>query len=1115
MEVVKRDGEVVQFNQSKIVDAILKASSRTKTGISENDTNIIVNNVIQEVTERFTDSELTLNVENIHDLVEKHLMHNNHFEVAKSYIVYRAQKRQKETENRTKLSFLKSLTVKKRDNSIAPFNPTKLTKNIKRHSKNLPIDTSLVFQETVKSVFDGMKTDDLDKALILSATSFIEQDPSYSILAASFFRQKLAKEVFNKSIEYQSNEWQTAYRQSFIDSINLGVKNGLLDGRLIEFDLKTLSDYLVLSRDDFFKYIGIHTLYEKYLLKVENRRTEMLQSFWMRVAMGLALNEDDINKRAIEFYDLMSQLLQIPSTPTLLHSGLVVSQMSSCYLNCVSDDLRNIFQTYSDNAQLSKWSGGIGTDWTNVRSTGAMVNTIKVESQGLIPFLKIANDTTVAINRSGKRRGAAVVYLETWHLDIEDFLDLRRNTGDERRRTHDINTANWIPDLFMKRVKDNGKWTLFSPDDVPDLHDLYGKKFEERYTYYEKLTLEGGIKRFKVLEAQKLYKKMLTILFETGNGWFCFKDPCNIRSPQDHVGVVHSSNLCCVAGDQLVVTNHGLLTVSEMYNKTNGWKLAGKDGIVNGSEMLLPRPNAPMRKIITDEGYTHKVTPDHKVWVIGHGYKEAQDLVPGDMLALQSTYGMWGGTEEATREYLKELYGSSSIFKTNDLKLAEKVQIIQLNFGIKTLIIKIKDYYVLIKDYQNQEKYAVFNRLEVQPNEDAYCLEVDAEDHLWTVNGFLTKNTEITLNTKPSIRNEYGLVKELGECSVCNLSSLNLSRHVIKVNSKYKIDWEKLKKTIYTAIRMLDNVIDINFYPIPEAHNSNLKHRPIGLGLMGMQDVLFLLDILYEESGDLQDEIQEFISYHAILASSMLAIERGIYQTYKGSKWDKGIFPLDTLDLLEEERETKINVDRKCRLDWQVVKDHVKKHGMRNSNVLASAPTATISTIAGVLGPVFEPTYKNIFTKSNMSGEFVIVNEYLVDDLKKEGLWNKDMLDTIKYHNGSIQKIDKIPIKLRKKYKESFEIDPKIAIDITALRGKWIDQSQSHNVFISSNSGKVLYDVYMYAWEKSLKSTYYLRSLGISGVEKSTLDTKFGLTQKRNEEVKACSLLDPTCESCQ
>ena len=603
--------------------------------------------------------------------------------------------------------------------------------------------------------------------------------------------------------------------------------------------------------------------------------------------MGLAIYEKNKTEKAIEFYHALSTMRFVCSTPTLFHSGLRHPQLSSCYLSTVQDDLKSIFKLFSDNAQLSKWSGGIGNDWTPIRGTGAKINSTNVESQGVIPFLKIANDTTVAINRSGKRRGATCAYLETWHYDIEDFLDLRRNTGDDRRRTHDMNTANWIPDLFMKRVKEEGEWTLFSPNEVPDLHEIYGHAFEERYIYYEQQALAGKITTYKRVSAMKLWRKMLTRLFETGHPWITFKDPCNIRSPQDHCGVIHNSNLC----------------------------------------------------------------------------------------------------------------------------------------------------------------------------------------------------TEVTLNNSAD------------ETAVCNLGSVNLARHVIDG----QLDMELLKSTIENAIRMLDNVIDINFYPTPEARAASTTHRPIGMGIMGFQDVLFHRRLAFEDKRTLEfaDQLMEYISYHAIHSSALLAKERGAYDSYIGSKWHRGIFPIDTLDLLERERGSAISVNRQTTMDWTALKATVKKYGMRNSNVMAIAPTATISNISGCF-PSIEPIYKNLYVKANMNGEFTIMNEHLIRDLKRLGLWNAQMRDMIKYFDGSIEDIAAIPQEIRKLYRVSFDIEPKVLIDLTAVRAKWIDQSQSHNVFVKGTSGKQINDIYFYAWDCGLKTTYYLRSLGASQIEKSTLSGKqYGYTQTR------------------
>lgn len=798
-------------------------------------------------------------------------------------------------------NIVKQYQVIKRDGKFEDLMVGKIMECLQRTCREvgLAVSADVILEEVLKNLFDKIKSYEVLDILILSTAMLTERDPAYSKAAANFLLQKIYKEVNGESVEAATLD--RLYRQAFITGIDKGIKTGHFDPRLAEFDLYELSLALVISRDHEFEYLGLQTLHDRYLTKLNEGRRRILietpQAFWMRVAMGLALNEPDKTARAIEFYSLISQLLFVPSTPTLLHAGLSRPQLSSCFLSTVNDDLHHIFKCMGDNANMSKWSGGVATDWTNLRATGAMIKSIKVESQGLIPFLKIANDVTAAINRSGRRRSAAVSYVEVWHYDYEDFIDIRRNTGDERRRAHDMNFASWIPDLFMKRVQADLNWTLFSPDEVSDLHHIYGKEFEARYCEYESQACEGKIALFKVLSARELWRKMLTRLFETGYPWVTFKDPSNIRSPQDHVGVVHSSNLC----------------------------------------------------------------------------------------------------------------------------------------------------------------------------------------------------TEITLNTSAE------------ETAVCNLGSVNLGRHV---TADLKFDTALFEKTITTAVRMLDNVIDINYYPTIEGKNSNLRHRPIGLGLMGFQDVLFKLDMPMDSAQALEftDTITEQYSYYAILASSLLAKERGVYQTYKGSKWDRNLLPIDTIDLLEQERGEKIDMDRTCRMDWSPVREHIQKYGMRNSNTMAIAPTATISNIAGCV-PCVEPIYSNIYVKSNMIGEFTVVNKYLVEDLKKLNLWNQDTLDQIKYYDGSIEQIYSIPEALRRKYRGAFEIDPIALIELTVRRGKWIDQSMSHNVFMRGVSGKKLDEVYMAAWKKGLKTTYYLRTLAASQIEKSTLDAKkFGFTQKR--EYKEIEKLD-------
>ncbi|RMH16995.1 MAG: ribonucleoside-diphosphate reductase subunit alpha [Acidobacteria bacterium] len=937
LRVVKRTGEVVAFDPERIRGAIAKAVKAVRATLPASELDQLVADVTDEIGGRFTD--FYPNVENIQDIVEKHLVRRQLYEISKAYILYRAERqkareyaRQRAIEN----AKLGKLTVKKRDGRRQLFNLKNVDETIRRAAAGLgdAISVDLVAREVIKNVHDGVSTDNIDRALVLAAASFIERHPAYSWLAARLLLQGIYKEVLGRSI--RARELDRRYREAFVEGIRAGVAGGDLDPELGRFDLERLARALKPKRDLLFQYLGIQTLHERYFIRRDGRCAELPQIFWMRVAMGLALHEDDREERAIEFYELTSQLYYVPSTPTLFHAGTPRPQLSSCYLTTVEDDLKHIFKCLGDNSQLSKWSGGIGNDWSNIRATGAPIKSTKVESQGVIPFLKIANDVTNAINRSGKRRGATCAYLETWHYDVEDFLDLRKNTGDERRRTHDMNTANWIPDLFMKRVEADGDWTLFSPDEVPDLHHLYGRRFEQRYEEYEERARRGEIRLSKTVKARQLWRKMLTMLYETGHPWITFKDACNVRSPQDHAGVVHSSNLC----------------------------------------------------------------------------------------------------------------------------------------------------------------------------------------------------TEITLNTSAD------------ETAVCNLGSINLARHV----RAGKLDEERLARTVETAVRMLDNVIDINFYPTEEAEKANRRHRPVGLGLMGFQDALFELDLPFESEGalELADRTQEIIAYHAILTSSRLAAERGPYPSYPGSKWERGIFPPDTLDLLAEERGVDVPVDRRRRLDWGPVYEHVKAHGMRNSNVMAIAPTATISNISGCF-PCIEPIYKNIYVKANISGEFTVVNHYLVADLERLGLWNDEMLEQLKYYDGNLSLIAGLPEHLKAKYKEAFDIDPIWALKMTAARGKWIDQSQSHNVFMKGTSGKLLSEIYLTAWKLGLKTTYYLRTLAKTQIEKATLDAaKYGYTQKRDyakpvaaggERVEAappigarsnarppavavaephlCRVEDPECDACQ
>lgn len=761
----------------------------------------------------------------------------------------------------------------------------------------LPVEP--IIKEVFKNAPTECSEENLFEVLTLAVCQFIELDPAYDALTTQVTLEKMYLQVLG--VHSWHEQFDSLYRSHFCSYIRSCVEEGILDERCLQFDVSFLSTCLKIERDNKFEHLGLQTLLQRYFVTREKKQLELPQHFWMRVAIGLTLLEPDKNPKAKDFYDVLSVFKCTPGTPTLLHAALVRPQLSSCYLTYVGDDLKTIFKCLADNAQLSKWSGGVANDWSSLRATGALIKSISIESQGVIPFLKIANDVTCAINRSGKRRGATVAYMEPWHFDFEDFCDLRKNTGDERRRAHDMNFAAWVPDLFMKRVRDNQSWSLFSPDETPDLHELYGSAFEEKYAYYEQLGRAGKLRIYKQMQAQDLWKRMLTRLFETGFPWITFKDACNVRSPQDHCGVVHCSNLC----------------------------------------------------------------------------------------------------------------------------------------------------------------------------------------------------TEITLNTS------------LDETAVCNLASMNLAQFV----QDGGFDYESFGRAIHTAIRMLDNVIDINFYPTKEAEYSNIKHRPIGLGLMGFQDALFALNINYSSQQALEfaDKVTEYYSYHAILASSQLAAERGSYTSFKGSKWDRGILPIDTISLLEKERCESIEVNRIERMDWSIVRDSIREFGMRNSNTMAIAPTATISNIVGCY-PCIEPQYSNLYVKANMSGEFTVVNHFLVDDLKNRGLWSPTLIQAIKSLEGSIEQITTLPEDIREKYKTAFELDPEWMIAITAVRSKWLDQSISHNIFMRGVSGKKLNDIYFAAWQKGLKTTYYLRTRAASSIEKATVKADIS---SNNKIVAACALENMDCESCQ
>ena len=923
-KIRKRDGRMDVFQDSRIYRAIEKAF-KAATDLDEalalpesdqQNAQRIADSVSQEVV-GFAVRGGNLDVEWIQDVVEQQLMSEGFYNVARRYILYREERKKARVlaDDGTTQGPV-TMTVTKPDGSIEKLDPERIRKIVYEACKGLDETSAQDLNgEVMRMLYDGITTEEIDKALILAAKSRIEIEPSYSYAAARLLLQIIYRESLG--VDCQQLELEVIHRRHFKDYLDEGIAADRLSPELLKYDLEKIAAGIELSRDHKFAYIGLQTIYDRYLLHIEGRRIETPQYFWMRVAMGLAMQEEDREARAIEFYNVLSTFHFVSSTPTLFNAGTLHQQLSSCYLSTVMDELEHIFKVVSDDASLSKWAGGLGNDWSNVRATGAHIKGTNGESQGVIPFLKVANDTAVAVNQGGKRKGAMCAYLETWHLDIEDFLELRKNTGDERRRTPDMNTANWIPDLFMKRVAEGGHWTLFSPSDVPDLHDLYGKAFEKRYIEYETMAANDQLKHHRRIEAVQLWRKMLSMLFETGHPWLTFKDPSNLRSPQGHTGVVHSSNLC----------------------------------------------------------------------------------------------------------------------------------------------------------------------------------------------------TEILLNTSRD------------ETAVCNLGSVNLAAHVIDGH----LDEKVLSATVRTAIRMLDNVIDINYYPTPEARTANMRHRPIGLGLMGFQDALYKLGFSYasDDAVTLADRSMEMISYYAILASAGLAAERGTYETYEGSKWSCGQLPIDTIELLQRERGGYLDIDRGVTMDWSVVREAVRTHGMRNSNTMAIAPTATISNIVGV-GQSIEPTYNNLFVKSNLSGEFTTVNNHLIADLKKEGLWDKDMLDDLKYFDGVIQEIERIPEDIKQRYLTAFEIDSTWLIQCASRRQKWIDMGQSLNLYLREPSGKKLSDMYMHAWQAGLKTTYYLRTLAATQIEKSTVDINRRGVQPRwmknrsasaeidiNRQPKACSILDPDCDAWQ
>ena len=931
LRVIKRNGKVVQFEEDKIKVAVTKAFLANESGNAAASERIHrkvedISADVQEVFKRRMPSGGTLHIEEIQDQVELQLMRSEEYVVARKYILYReerANERTKEAPKETNIDAPK-ISVTKKDGSKVPLDINRLASVVNHACEGLEdVSADVILKESIKNLYDGVSVSDMKSALVMSARTKVELEPNYSFVTARILLDELRSEAltFLDIAEESSHpEMKDYYPKAFHAYIDKGIELEMLDPKLKDFDLKKLGEAIEHNRDYQFTYLGLQTLYDRYFIHYQDTRYELPQIFFMRVAMGLSMEEDNKEERAIEFYKLLSSFDYMSSTPTLFNSGTLRPQLSSCYLTTIPDDLDGIFGAMKDNALLSKWAGGLGNDWSPVRALGSYIKGTNGKSQGVVPFLKVANDTAVAVNQGGKRKGAMCAYLETWHLDIEEFLDLRKNTGDDRRRTHDMNTANWVPDLFMKRVEQDKDWTLFSPGEAPDLHDLTGLEFEKRYEEYEALAAEGKMDQHKTIPAKDLWRKMLTMLFETGHPWITFKDSCNLRSPQQHIGVIHSSNLC----------------------------------------------------------------------------------------------------------------------------------------------------------------------------------------------------TEITLNTSND------------EIAVCNLGSVNLPQHM----KDGVLDQEKVKRTVTTALRMLDNVIDINYYSVDTAKNSNLKHRPVGMGLMGFQDALYMQDAPYcsDAAIEFADRSMEVISYYAIHASSELAKERGTYPSYDGSLWSQGIFPKDSIDILEKNRGSEfIKVDRSETLDWDQLKAKVKKDGMRNSNVMAIAPTATISNITGVTQSI-EPTYQNLYVKSNLSGEFTIVNPHLVRKLKALDLWDDVMINDLKYFEGSLSEISRIPDDIKTLFSTAFEVEPQYIVEAASRRQKWIDQAQSLNLYIGNANGKKLDLTYRMAWYSGLKTTYYLRSIAATTTEKSTINQgSLNAVSAQNEAEpeapqelgapapvpEACSLDDPDCEACQ
>ena len=1288
MKLIRRNGQVVPWNSDKIEVAVRKAFLSMKM---DSDSAV---QIARRASERARSLGLAyIPIETVQDLVQEELVLAGHMKVAEDYILYRAKRamlRAQELQQSDSGAQFALISVLEDDGASNFWDGADLRERIRFASIGLDLCLSSgeIEAELRRSLRSDIRREDLNKTIILNAKALMEKDADFAFFAGRILLSYAYEESLDWDIVRDGvGGLKEAHRRALKPYIEHGIAIGRLHESLRKYDLDRLAAALDPTADLDFDYLGLQTLYDRYLITDKTgrrpRRLETPQLFWMRVSMGLFLEEKDRpEEHVLALYAMYKSRRFCSSTPTLFNSGTLHSQLSSCYLYQVQDSIESIMiRGIAENAFLSKWAGGLGGSWTAVRGTGSHIGGTNGESQGVIPFLKMHNDQLVAVNQGGKRAGSGCAYLEVWHNDIVDFLELRKNTGDDRRRTHDMNTANWIPDLFMKRMEARENWTLFRSSDVPDLHDLYGAAFEKRYAEYEAIAEEGKIYGKKI-EAIELWKLMLKALFETGHPWITFKDPCNVRSPQDHVGVIHSSNLCCVTGDQRAATDKGILTVAALAAEGTPSRVPGRTKIENSTQMFLTIPNSPVVEVRTKEGYRHKVTPDHPLWVVGRGWVEAQNLTPGDRIEIQQIEGLWGpehrpdeallcgliagdgtfdpdgsrvfvdvwekdsrllpeveatvarvllksdvklvtnatatphfthnakheryrlcsaplarvlgglgftresklsvpefvwrGDRETVSAYLRGLLLTDATIQaakggvttislaSRHRELLESLQVILANFGAKSSINTMRGhgahllpdgrggrkmynveplYRLLVtsidacriveeatgfaayrehiaflenlqKPGYKQKMCATVHEVASLPNEDTYCLTVDSAEHAWVCNGLVTKNTEITLNTSAD------------ETAVCNLGSIVLDTHLAPDG---RLDHAKLRETVRVAVRALDNVIDINFYPTEPAKRSNLRHRPVGLGVMGVQYALYKKGIPFAspEAVAFNDEFMEAIAYYAYEASSDLAAERGSYSSYAGSKWDRGLLPIDTVDLLEKERGVPIDVPRGGKLDWDPLREKIKKQGMRNSNVLAIAPTATIANIMGT-SPCIEPMYKNLFVKSNLSGDFVVLNNFLVRDLKAVGLWKTEIVDQIKYFDGDLNDIEQIPGWIKEKYLTAFQIPYEFLLDAAARRQKWLDQSQSVNLFLGSPDMKALSHMYRHAWRAGLKTTYYLRTLGASNIEKATVSLKQRSVEEvvaapkktfTEEEALACSIEamrnGEECEACQ